>query len=149
MWLLLCNPADCNISKWFCAAQFSEKSFQLRTKDGHEAHCTSIEGDTSGESFKEYGINRNSVLNKLKHFHVCDGSLLPDIMHDVLEGVLQYEVKLMLKHMICVEQYFSLDFLNTRLKNIELSCTESKNRPTCISPSTMSSGGNTLKQSGK
>ena len=70
-------------------------------------------------------------------------------MHDVLEGVLQYEVKLMLKHMIFVEQYFSLDFLNTRLENIELSCTEAKNRPTCISSITMSSGGNTLKQSGK
>ena len=70
-------------------------------------------------------------------------------MHDVLEGVLQYEVELMLKHMIFVEQYFSLDFLNTRLENIELSCTEAKNRPTCISSITMSSGGNTLKQSGK
>lgn len=89
------------------------------------------------------------MLNELKHFHVCDGSLLPDITHDVLEGVLQYEVKLMLKHMIYVEQYFSLDFLNTRLENIELSCTEAKNRPTCISSITMSSGGNTLKQSDK
>ena len=57
-------------------------------------------------------MNRNSVLNKLRYFHVCDGSLLPDIMHDLLEGVLQYEVKFMLNTMIYTEQYFSLSYLN-------------------------------------
>ena len=128
--------------------QFIEKDFQLRNKHDHKIQCTDIEKDKSGESSKEYGINRNSILNELKYFHVCDGSLLPDIMHDVLEGVLQYEMKLMLKHMISVENYFSLDILNTRLESIELSGTESKSRPTCISPSNMNSGGNTLKQSG-
>ena len=31
-----------------------------------------------------------------------------DIMHDLLEGALQYEVKLMLREMIKVEKIFSL-----------------------------------------
>ena len=42
----------------------------------------------------------------IKYFNVCDGTLLPDLMHDILEGALQYEVKLMLQVMINVEGYF-------------------------------------------
>ena len=34
-------------------------------------------------------------------------------MHDLLEGALQYEVKLMLQVMINVEGYFSIDELNS------------------------------------
>ena len=41
-----------------------------------------------------YGINMESIL---KYFHVADG-LPPDIMHDVLEGALSYEIKLMISH---------------------------------------------------
>jgi len=107
-----------------------------------------VEKDKSGEVSKEFGINCNSILNELHYFHVCDGSLHPDIMHDVLEGVLQYEVKLMLNHMIIVENYFTLEILNIRLENIELSTKESKSRPTCVSSSTLNSGGSTFKQSG-
>jgi len=39
---------------------------------------------------------------------VCDGGLLPDVMHDILEGALQYEVKLLLKRMIGLDNYFTL-----------------------------------------
>ena len=67
-------------------------------------------------------------------------------MHDVLEGVLQYEVKLMLQHMITIEQYFSLDMVNTKLENLDLSTSESINRPTSIPQTTFNSDGNSLKQ---
>ena len=75
------NPADCNIFQiffyytvfWKIFPAASEKYFQLRNKDDHDAHCTAVEKDKSGESSKEYGINGNSVLDELKHFHVCDG----------------------------------------------------------------------------
>lgn len=97
---------------------------------------------------KEYGINRRSALNDLKYFHVCNGALIPDIMHNVLEGVLQYEVKLLLRHMINNENYFSLDVFNSKLQNLELSSTENKNKPTSISLKTMKSEGNSLKQNG-
>ena len=81
-----------------------------------------MEKDKFGEISKEFGTNHNSILNELQYFHVCDGSLLPDIMHDVL----------MLNHMIIVENYFTLEILNTQLENIELSTKESKSRPTCV-----------------
>ena len=34
-----------------------------------------------------------------RYFHVCEGGLLPDVMHDIL-GALQYEVKIMLQAMV-------------------------------------------------
>ena len=49
--------------------------------------------ESGSEASKLYGINRDSILNKLAYFHVCSGALLPDVMHDVLEGTLQYEIK--------------------------------------------------------
>jgi len=77
-----------------------------------------VEKDKTGEQSKEYGINRNSAINELTYFNVCDGSLIPDVMHDILEGALQYEVKLMLQVMI-TENYFTLSQFNSRLENID------------------------------
>lgn len=71
--------------------------------------------DKTGKKKKEFGINRNSILNELKYFHVCNGCLIPDVMHDLLEGALQYEVKLLLQVMI-QNKAFTLDLFNTRLK---------------------------------
>ena len=36
-------------------------------------------------------------LDSLEYFSVASGALVPDIMHDILEGALPYEIKLMLK----------------------------------------------------
>ena len=80
--------------------KFLEEQFELRNENDHKDHCKLIEADKSGAKSKEFGVNRDSVLNELKYFHVCNGGLLPDIMHDILEGALQYEVKLMLQWMI-------------------------------------------------
>ena len=42
----------------------------------------------------------------LEFFDVCSGALIPDVMHDVLEGALQHELKLLLKHLILDCHYF-------------------------------------------
>ena len=103
-----------------------------------------IKQDTSGKVSKEYGINRDSILNQLSYFHVCNGSLLPDIMHDILEGVLQYEIKHTLQVMNR-EKYFTLIVFNSRLENLDLGYIELKNHPTQISPKTLNSDGNSFK----
>ena len=43
-----------------------------------------------------YGVNTRSLLDSLTFFDVCSGTFVPDIMHDILEGVLPLEVRLML-----------------------------------------------------
>ena len=79
---------------------------------------------------------------------MCDGSLIPDLLHDILEGMLQYEVKLLLQCFVSFESYLTLDTLNSKLENVELGSAESKNRPTSISLKTLNSDGNSLKQNG-
>ena len=68
---------------------------------------------------------------------LCGGGLLPDIMHDVLEGALEYEVKLLLRVLTENENYFTLDNFNDCLENLELGHMECKSRPTPISKKTL------------
>ena len=90
-----------------------------------------------------------SVLSELKYFDVTSGSLMPDVMHDVLEGVLQFEAKLLLRQFIHHDHYFTLAQLNQQIEALELGFSEVKNRPTPISHATLQEGDNHLKQSGK
>ena len=58
----------------------------LRCEADHKQHCALLKEDNTGEVSKEYGINRDSILNELSYFHVCNGALVPDIMHKSLTG---------------------------------------------------------------
>lgn len=44
-----------------------------------------------------YGINNQSVLNSIPNFHVANGQMPQDIMHILFEGVVPFEIKLMLQ----------------------------------------------------
>lgn len=74
--------------------------------------------------------------------------MVPDVMHDILEGALEYETKLLLRVLIH-KGYFTLDQFNSRLENIDLGYMEIKNRPTLIVETTLYGSSNKLKQEGK
>ena len=94
--------------------------------------CDLLESDDSEEDYSvEFGINHRSSLMNLEYFDLCSGCLVPDILHDVLEGALQYEAKLLLKHCILTEKYFTLDHLNQLIDTFELGYMES-DRPSQI-----------------
>ena len=67
-------------------------------------------------------------------------------MHDLLEGALQYEVKLMVRKFILDDGYFTLEHLNGKLENMELGYMESKDRPSSIADTTLKSQDNRLTQ---
>lgn len=69
-------------------------------------------------------------------------------MHDILEGGLQYETKLLLQKFIQEEKYFTLQELNCRLESFEFGYAEGRSRPSPIEAKTLSSSDNTLKQNG-
>jgi hypothetical protein len=126
--------------------QFCERDFILRTKAGHNHQCLQVEQNV--DLSKTYGVNRRkSILNNSRYFHVVDG-LPGDAIHDILEGVLQYECKEMLKVFIFEEKYFSLDQLNSKLKQFDYGYYNDKNRPSPISLNTLKSDNNNLKQKG-
>ena len=130
---------------------FDEREFSLRTPLLHDQQCDELdaaEPELYEDLSKSFGINRRSILNDLQYFHVASGSLLPDVMHDMLEGVLQYETKLLLQHLILEDKYFSLDRLNSAITCVELGYMETSSRPSEIDPSTLLSDGHSLKQNG-
>lgn len=77
--------------------QFLADDFQLRTKNTHTHQCQGLNGVLSKHLATAYVLKFDSILNSSEHFHVVEG-LAPDVMHDVLEGVAQYEMKELLKY---------------------------------------------------
>lgn len=64
----------------------------LRGKEIFEMHCQSLQDNPQQKSI--YGLKTNPTINTLKYFHVCSNYCF-DIMHDLLEGVAQYEIILL------------------------------------------------------
>lgn len=85
------------------------KDFVLRTLNQHLDICDEIEIDQ--DASREYGVT------ELQYFDICNGGLVPDIMH-VLEGVLQYETKLVLIHMTQTCHYLTIKHLNHLITSV-------------------------------
>lgn len=68
----------------------------LRDCTIYEQHCSELESDPQLKS--THGLKRNSTLNGLQYFHVCHNYSL-DVMHDLLEGVVQFEMKLLFEYL--------------------------------------------------
>ena len=85
---------------------------------------------------------------ELQYFDICSGGLLPDIMHDILEGVLPYEAKLVLQH--CIDAgYFSFATLSHNLESLELGYMEIANRPSHFTIDVLQSTSKALGQNGE
>lgn len=69
-------------------------------------------------------------------------------MHDVLEGLLQYEVKELLKYAINEQVFFRLDNLNDWIVDFDYGYMDISNKPSVISSATLNSATNSLKQRG-
>ncbi|KAK4005904.1 hypothetical protein OUZ56_011025 [Daphnia magna] len=64
-------------------AEFIEK----RSETDHDEQCAGLVNEELRDHYSRlYGINQISILSSLMYFHVI-GGLVPDIMHDILEGV--------------------------------------------------------------
>lgn len=79
----------------------------------HEQQCHLLVGTDRHSKSVEYGINRTSILEEVPGFSVATG-LPHDIMHDLFEGVVNYELKLFFLY--CTSNhFFSIETLNNRL----------------------------------
>ena len=70
-----------------------------------------------------------------------------DIMHDILEGSLQYEVKELLKYLTS-SRLISLDQVNVAIQSFPYGSTDITDKPSPIPPTTLDSEDNRLKQLG-
>ncbi len=89
---------------------FLESQFKLRTATEHMQQVKSLNDATS----VEYGIYRPSELEKIP---VAENLPL-DIMHDLFEGVVPYEMKLLITYLVN-HKYFTIRMLNDRIKQFD------------------------------
>ena len=110
--------------------------------------CQRLTGNQQCHFSRTYGLNKRSILNDSRYFHVI-GGLPPDAMHDVLEGVLQYAVKEILKIYILENKLFTLDELNNRIVSFDYGYHNASNKPAKILRKKLLSDDHNLKQHGK
>lgn len=78
-----------------------------------------------------FGVKRQCVITKtLAHFSVHTG-YLPDIMHDLLEGIVPVELARCLA-MLIPKEHFSLEMLNKSILNFTYKRADKTNRPHVI-----------------
>ena len=110
---------------------FYEEDFISRTKESYERQCREIE-EAPTEQLKSdlettYGITSRSLLCDLDSFDVTK-QLPQDIMHTLLEGVVQYELRHILAHYIS-QGHFTLCELNTAIASQNYGYSEVADKP--------------------
>ena len=86
-------------------------------------------------------------MNTSHYFHVTEG-LIPDIMHDVLEGCLPYEVKELLKYLV-QKEVITLAGLSSIMGSFPYLGPDARNKLVPIASTTLSSTDHSLKQTGE
>ncbi|KAE8749793.1 hypothetical protein FOCC_FOCC003531 [Frankliniella occidentalis] len=125
------TKTDINLSPW--------KVGPLRTREEYEAYSQMIRPDR--ETYK--GISKPAWLcpfNKLANFHVCDPSLCPCCGHDLFQGVIDYDLALMIQHFV-ERGWFSYAQLNSRIKKFRYVGQDSGNKPAPVKPSSVKDDG--------
>ena len=117
-----------------------------RTRETHARHIEGLDGPLRNHISTTYGINFDSLLNSTRYFHVTDG-LVMDIMHDVLEGALQYEVKELLKYLID-NNYCTLRSINSKIASFPYNGSDITTKPTVITADHLRSSDHKLRQNG-
>jgi len=119
----------CTISRDDCDEPFRDDCLELRTKDQYSQQ---LEGVLEGTlRTRDCGIKTSCLLNDLQYFHITE-NITVDVMHDLLEGVVPFELKLILFHFIYDRKYFSLPLLNARLASFDYGFSDCRNKPTAI-----------------
>lgn len=120
----------CLADKELCQTVFSDDdtNITLRCKELHVQHCKDVEEDPSLSS--SFGVKHTCLLDDLKYFSVSDNFAV-DIMHDVLEGVAQLEIKLLLGYFL-ENNILSQQDISNRIYSYNVGYLDRKNRPTRI-----------------
>ena len=86
---------------------FVESSCTWRTPESYLQQCTLLTGPLRDHYSTTFGINRLSLLEETPGFSVANG-LPRDIMHDLFEDVVPYELKLFIRYLTTELRHMSL-----------------------------------------
>lgn len=97
----------------------------MRTKESYNANVSKLKENVKLQSAD--GVKNECVLNKLSYFH-CITGFPPDFLHDILEGIVRWELCLCLKTLIR-KKYFTLHYLNTAIQRFPYKFSDKTNSP--------------------
>ncbi|XP_059195156.1 uncharacterized protein LOC131976241 [Centropristis striata] len=121
-------------SEQFQATEVRDEEFVQRTKASHDVHVQNALKNGS-----EFGVKHDCVLREaLEYFHPITG-FPPDILHDLLEGIVPIELALCIKEMIRLK-FFTLEYLNQKITSFPYQHTDKVNRPKAIHKTFMTRG---------
>ena len=123
----------CMATKEQSQLHFHSSAFKLRTHDEHIKQCQLLTGPLKDHYSTTYGVCRNSILNTLPNFSVTSG-LCNDVMHDLFEGVVPLELKLLIQHCVS-EDYFTVAVLNDCILKFDFGYSNASDRPHCFEES--------------
>ncbi|XP_026114794.1 uncharacterized protein LOC113093153 isoform X1 [Carassius auratus] len=105
-------------------------TFSLRTEESHARHLKTLEEESLASCF---GVKKTCVLSeKLAHFNVTTG-FPPDIVHDLFEGIVPFEIALCLS-VFTAKKYFTLEFLNDSINTFPFKWKDKANSPHPVPP---------------
>lgn len=91
------------------------------------------------------GVKHDSPFNKLSTFHVCLPGLPPCLGHDLFEGVVDYDVALMIKYFVKTLKWFSYHHLNATIQfKFKYNACDQRNKPAPMNISGKKLGGQAL-----
>ena len=123
---------SCNVSSEQMQTLIEASKLKLRTNADHEQFKAICADDSLSEPQKKYwskwlGINCTSPLLQLSYINLQQ-LLVHDIMHVLLEGVVQMNLLLLMKNAV-QNKRFSLLWLNTQLQSFQYSYIDELNKP--------------------
>ena len=104
---------------------------EIRTPANYntDAECAANEGNEAPIR----GVVRHSLFNALNFYHVCLPGLPPCLGHDMFEGVIQYDLALLLKELSKGTPDMSIDYLNDAIKVFKFKRSDACDKPGLIS----------------
>lgn len=102
---------------------YNERYFVLRNKHSHAQHVAAVtEPNVPKRVIKhwarEYGVMSDGIFGKLQYFDVTK-CLPQDAMHVLIEGVLEVEMRALLRFFIVELNAFTIEDVNDRISNFE------------------------------
>ena len=132
---------SCTITSEQLQECYTESTCVLRTSESYFEQCSLLYGPLFNHYSTMYGINFLSVLEEVPGFSVING-LPHDLMHDLYEGIVPFEMKLLMCH--CVRlKYFTINELNARVDKYGFT----NNKPRHIDPAIVRNPESKIRQS--
>ena len=124
-------------SEQFQTTEVKKEEFVQRTKASHDIHVQNVLQDESSRS--QFGVKGDCVLREsLEHFHPIT-VFPPDLLHDLLEGIIPVELTLCIREMIRLK-YFTLEYLNQRITSFPYQHTDKVKKPHPVPKTFMTRG---------